>query len=388
MDALRIVLALIGAAVALPGALAALHLGLLAGASLFYRPTASARIERLRFLVLVPAHNEEAVIGRTIDSILGDARDGDVVLVVADRCDDQTAPIARSRGVWVLERSHDQAPGRAAAIAAGISEGLQRDWDAVVTIDADSLVEPGFFRALEERYATGCEAVQARSESIRAESVLARVSEAAYAMQGVVIPRGRDVLGLSVRMRGSGMSVRRRVAIDQSFSQPGASEDLWYSLELLLKGILPRHADRARLRSLSAPNLSSAGRQRVRWDAGRMLLARHFTGKLLRKGTAAALEAAVHLVTPPFAVGGFLLVIGLMLELFAGVGVLAWLLGALLALLVFALVVSLVESGAGVRTWLAMAIAPVYVLWKTMLWLRALLSIREARQPYKPTPRS
>jgi hypothetical protein len=184
------------------------------------------------------------------------------------------------------------------------------------------------------------------------------------------------------------MSVRRRVAEDQKFSQQGASEDLWFSLELLLRGILPRHADRARLRSLSAPDLGSAGRQRMRWDSGRLLLARHFAGKLLRRATPASFEAAVHLLTPPFAVAGFLLITGLVLAMLAGASVLAWVLAAFLLLLVLALVVALVESGAGARTWVAMAVAPLYVLWKTALWLRALINVREARRPYKPTPRT
>jgi cellulose synthase/poly-beta-1,6-N-acetylglucosamine synthase-like glycosyltransferase len=342
----------------------------------------------MRFLVVIPAHNEARVIGGTIDSVLAEARVQDIVLVVADRCEDDTAAVARAKGIWVVERRTEEAEGRAAAVATGIETGMEREWDAVVTIDADSLVEPGFFAALEERYATGCQAVQARSESIRGDSVLARVSEAAYAMQGVVIPRGRDVLGLSVRMRGSGMSVRRRVAEEQKFSQQGASEDLWFSLELLLRGILPRHADRARLRSLSAPDLGAAGRQRMRWDAGRLLLARHFAWKLLRRANPASFEAAIHLLTPPFAVAGFLLASGFILALIAGATALAWVVGALVLVLALALVVALVESEAGAKTWVAMAVAPLYVVWKTALWLRALLNVRDARRPYKPTPRT
>ena len=72
---------------ALPGAVASVHLGALAIASMFYRERrGDGAVQRLRFMVIVPAHNEEAGIGRTIDAVNRAMRLGDHLLVVADRC--------------------------------------------------------------------------------------------------------------------------------------------------------------------------------------------------------------------------------------------------------------------------------------------------------------
>src|SRR5947209_5677583 len=62
-----------------------------------------------RFAVLVPAHNEEALIGRLLDSIaqVDYPRDRFDVCVVADNCTDETAALSRSRGAQVYER-HDE----------------------------------------------------------------------------------------------------------------------------------------------------------------------------------------------------------------------------------------------------------------------------------------
>src|SRR4051812_19711802 len=91
----------------IPGLAAALHLGVVAIGSLGYRERRQRHGERLRFLVLIPAHNEERVIGRGLESIRADARAGDVILVVADRCTDKTAAIARRFGALVLVRGPD-----------------------------------------------------------------------------------------------------------------------------------------------------------------------------------------------------------------------------------------------------------------------------------------
>src|SRR4051794_10992598 len=75
----------------LPGLAAAVHLGVLAVASLWYREEPARERQAMRFLVLIPAHDEEQVIGRALGAIMAERRVADTVLVVADRCSDGTA---------------------------------------------------------------------------------------------------------------------------------------------------------------------------------------------------------------------------------------------------------------------------------------------------------
>src|SRR5690349_17988522 len=93
-----------------------------------------------RFAVLVPAHNEEALIGRLLTSLhqLDYPADRFDVCVVADNCEDQTAELARSHGARVYERfdARDKAKGYALR---WLLQQLQRSdlaYDAYVVIDA------------------------------------------------------------------------------------------------------------------------------------------------------------------------------------------------------------------------------------------------------------
>jgi len=89
----------------------------------------------VRLDIVMPAHNEEPVIGRCLEAIDADRRPGDHVLVVADRCTDATASIARDSGSPVLARGPGEEPGRAAARQAGLEHARGLEWDAVVMLD-------------------------------------------------------------------------------------------------------------------------------------------------------------------------------------------------------------------------------------------------------------
>lgn len=375
----------------LPGLLGAAHLGLLAFASWFYREPRAADPRRVRFLVLVPAHNEEQVIRSPIEAILKQLRPCDQLLVVADRCTDATAEIARSLGASVLERGPDDPPGRAAARQAGLEHARELEWDAVLMVDADSVIEPGFLTACERAMASGAAAVQARGDSGRGRSLAQEAALAAFTLHGLTIPRGRDRLGLGVRLRGTGMAIRRDVAMAHRFSAP-ASEDLFFTLDLLVEGVRCRHVDAARVRFQGASRWDSFGDQKVRYEAGRMAAARTYLPRLLRRAIverdATCLEFAWFLASPPFAVGALALVLATALAAVAGAWTVVAVFGAGLVLLAITIATGLIQARAGLRTWLALLAAPWYIGWKAIVHLRAIARLLRRDDSYAPTARA
>ena len=231
------------------------------------------------------------MIGRCLEAIPADARPGDQVLVVADRCTDETAAIARRFGASVLERGPDEEPGRAAARQAGLEHARALEWDAVVMLDADSVIAPGFFDACERALGREVEAVQARSESRRGRTLATEASLAAFALQGITIPRGRDRLGFSARLRGTGMAIRRdwrsRIASARPPPRTSSSPSTCCSTGSAAATSTPRGcAPRAPAR------WSTFGGQKVRYEAGRMAAARAYVPRLLRRAVRTATRRA------------------------------------------------------------------------------------------------
>lgn len=84
--------------------------------------------------VVIPAHNEEAVIGRTLSTLLASAAPGEFeVIVVCNGCSDRTVEVARSRGSTVQVIVLQQA-SKTAALNAGLGVATGR---TVLLLDAD-----------------------------------------------------------------------------------------------------------------------------------------------------------------------------------------------------------------------------------------------------------
>src|SRR5439155_1245909 len=114
------------ALLALPVALASGYLAFLAAVARRALPPAPVP-PRLRFDVVVPAHDEEATVAETVQSLLRLDYPSSLVrvLVVADNCSDRTAEAAARAGAGVLVRRDAARPGKGHALAFA-SELLRR----------------------------------------------------------------------------------------------------------------------------------------------------------------------------------------------------------------------------------------------------------------------
>jgi cellulose synthase/poly-beta-1,6-N-acetylglucosamine synthase-like glycosyltransferase len=98
-----------------------------------------------RIVVVVPAHNEEALIAETLQSLAAQTRPADEVIVVADRCTDRTAQISTAHGARVVE-SVANTQAKAGALNQVLDKVLPRlsDDDAVMIMDSDTSLSPEF----------------------------------------------------------------------------------------------------------------------------------------------------------------------------------------------------------------------------------------------------
>src|SRR5262249_45394175 len=133
--------------------------------ALVTRPAVPRRAQQCRrFAVLVPAHNEEAVIGRLVANLatLDYPSERYDVCVVADNCTDATAAIARAHGARVFERFDPTQRAKGFALRWLIQQlqAQRSSYDAFVVIDADSVVDRAFLACMNARLAGGADAIQ------------------------------------------------------------------------------------------------------------------------------------------------------------------------------------------------------------------------------------
>lgn len=114
--------------------------------------------DQTRILIIVPAWNEEAVIGSVLaelDTVLRGSAD---ILVVSDGSRDATAEIAREAGVKVLDLAVNQGVG--GAMRAGYLYAQREGYDFAIQVDADGQHDPREIATLVECQAeTGADLV-------------------------------------------------------------------------------------------------------------------------------------------------------------------------------------------------------------------------------------
>lgn len=348
----------------IPVAAVALYQVVLAIAAFFYRGIAPAATDRLRahtrLVVLVPAHDEAALIERCVRSLLAQtyARDLYEVVVIADNCTDDTALIAESAGADVLIRDDPAARGKGHALRWAIDQLLARTSppDAIAVVDADSVAAPNFLEALVEPFERGAAAAQGESLLSDDGSPAAAFRAAAFLLVNHVRPAGRAVLGLPTTLAGNGMLFGRELLQSHPWDAFSSAEDVEYTIRLRLAGVGPAFAGGAILHSPTAPTAAAATQQQLRWEGGKLHVARTQIPRLvaaaLRLRRPLLLEAAFELAVPPLG----------LLAAVAGIGTVAT------ATLAAADIVSLWS----LAPWLAaVAAIPVYVL----------VGLRAARAP-------
>ncbi len=267
-------------------------------------PRSAART--LRFDVIVPAHNEAAIIDRTIASLRSIAwpQDRFRVVVVADNCTDDTAEVARRAGADVLVRNDPSKRGKGYALQFAFNASRDNRWaDAVVVVDADAEGSPNMLEAFASRIESGLHAVQChygvRNPMASWRTRLITIAKGSF---HIVRSRARERLGLSCGIRGNGWCVTHALLQRVPFQAFSLTEDVEYGITIGLAGYRVAYADEAHADADMVSSEDIARRQRQRWEDGRMQLIRSKTLLLLAhalKGRSAlCLDLAIDLLVP------------------------------------------------------------------------------------------
>ena len=105
---------------------------------------------------VIPCHNEQELLPLALESLLYQTRPPDRIVVVIDNCTDDTAGVARSFGVEVVETidNHHKKAGALNQALANILPSLG-DEDAVLVMDADSFLDERFVSGAEKKLVEG-----------------------------------------------------------------------------------------------------------------------------------------------------------------------------------------------------------------------------------------
>ncbi len=358
------------------------------------RPSVASR--RPRTVVLVPAHNEQAVIEATLASLKGELDEQTSLLVVADNCEDDTPALAERAGARVVRRVDPTRRGKGYAIEFGLNELAKSPPEIVVIVDADCRVEPGSIGTLARR-------AQATGRPIQAEYLIlpprleprTAINALAFLIKNRVRPLGLARLGLPCQLTGSGMAFPWDVIRKAPPMGAYLVEDMLMGIELARLGSAPLFCPDARIKSELPTREQAQQSQRRRWEHGHLATLIDQGPKLILEGLRTRnielLALGLDVMVPPLTLFllGLCAVLGvnalLSLGFGLGPGPLALSFGAVVAVGASVLVAWLSQGRELVPLKYALVV-PGYMFWKLPVYLA--FAARRKQATWEQTERS
>lgn len=263
-----------------------------------------ADVDRPKTTVLIPAHNEAEQIKEVIEVLQQQITPQDKVIVIADNCHDNTAELARSTGVTVLERENLNDRGKGYALDYAMNQIKDNPPEVLVILDGDCIIAPNTIKNITcKAIATG-RPIQSTylMEQPENPSLKDHISMFSIKVKNLVRLLGLNRLGWHCLLTGSGMAFPWELINQVSLAGSKTTDDMQLTVDLALAGSTPVFGENAFVVGRLMKDEAAAS-QRSRWEHGHLEMILVEVPRLLKAfvktGNFAALGLALDIFIPP-----------------------------------------------------------------------------------------
>ncbi len=243
-----------------------------------------------KFILILPAHNEEAVIANLVNSLKEQDYPKKLydIQVIADNCTDNTEKIARDLGVKVFVRNEEDPAKRTKGCAMQVFLNTllsdpKMDYDAFCVFDADNIVDKNFLKVMNKHLCQGEEVVQGyRDIKNPDDNWIASGYAIFYWMMNRIYHLARYNAGLSPLINGTGFMVKMSAIKDTGWNTNTLTEDIEFSLKTIIQGKKLGWAVDAVCYDEQPVQFKASWSQRSRWTIGHIQCLREYTGELTK----------------------------------------------------------------------------------------------------------
>ena len=240
-----------------------------------------------KFMAIIPAYNEEAVVGNLVESLKAQdyPKDKFDIYVIADNCTDNTANVAKEAGAIVLKRFDETKKTKGYALNWFLQQKISEDadYDAFCVFDADNIVDKNFIKNMNKKLCQGEEVVQGyRDIKNPKDSWIASGYAIFYWMMHRFYHLARYNLGLSALLNGTGFMVKFDLVKPNGWQTITLTEDIEFSLINIIDGRKVGWSTDAIVYDEQPLTFSQSWSQRSRWTVGHLQCMKHYTGELAK----------------------------------------------------------------------------------------------------------
>lgn len=328
-----------------------------------------------RFAIIIPAHNEELLIGQLIDSghSLDYHKKNYDIFVIADNCNDSTEKIAFDKKVKCYKRADLSKPGKPFALNWFFQQINIREYDAYVIIDADTLIEKNFLKAMNRKMNEGASIVQGYFGIMNPnETWLTRLMVIPGVLKYLYRFRGKAAMEFSAPLMGNGMCFSQEIILKYGWDALSLTENWEYYLKSCLRGHYAMYTD-AYIYSQTASTVQQGKTQRERWFKGKLYCVINYLPRLLytglQKKDAKLIDAGIELLLPSISMlANFAILIFVINSLTCLIwpkiySFFVWSLFLNICIILYFLF-GMIVNKSSIETYFALAKAPFFLMWK------------------------
>ncbi len=168
-----------------------------------YYPTAN---KQHKFAILFPAYKEDRVILPVVESFLQQHYPQELykVIIISDHMQETTNERLAQLPITLLKANYENS-SKAKALNFAMDHFGRDEFDAVVILDADNIVDTNFLLEINKVFDAGVQAIQAHRTAKNRNTDIAVLDGLSEEVNNSIFRRGHVRLGISSALIGSGM---------------------------------------------------------------------------------------------------------------------------------------------------------------------------------------
>jgi cellulose synthase/poly-beta-1,6-N-acetylglucosamine synthase-like glycosyltransferase len=221
--------------------------------------------KHFRFLILYPAYNEDRVIVNSVQKFLNQYYPYEYyhVVVISDHMLPETNEQLAKLPITLLQPVFEKS-SKAKAMQYAIGQ-LKQDFDYVVILDADNVVESNFLEQLNEECVKGYKAIQCHRCAKNSDNDIAVLDGVSEEINNTIFRKAHNRIGLSSALIGSGMCFDYKWFRENVYKLTTAGEDRELEALLLKQGVYIHYEQNIHVFDEKVSNKDNFQKQRLRW---------------------------------------------------------------------------------------------------------------------------
>ena len=261
-------------------ALLFLHFLFFAFVGLFFKTSYPKAEEKLKYGLIIPARNEEAVVSGLIESMQKNNYPQDKlhIFVIAHNCTDNTAKVARELGATVYEyTNHDE--NTMGFAFKHLFSCIERDYgtqnyDGFFIFNADNVLDKDYFSRMNDAfiyYDRNAVVTSFRNTKNWGSNLISGLYGLYFVTGCRLECRGRTFLGCATRVQGTGYLINSKIVKD-GWPYVTLAEDWEFTADRVLLTNTIRICDDAVFYDEQPTSFRIMWRQRLRWSKGHLIV--------------------------------------------------------------------------------------------------------------------